>query len=314
MTCRRCGPWRRNDPVTAPALPAAPPAPRPRWTRPQLWWLVVPGLLFFLIFFLIPVASLFASSFDKAAQGVITFQGNFSLENYGRLLSRPLYYTAIWRSVWIGAVVAGVCLMLGYPLAFIIARSFNPSTATLLTILVLSSMQLDMVIRLYGMMVLMGDNGLINGALKAMGVISHPLPLMYNTFGVVVGLVQVTLPFMVLSLIGAIKAINPSLEEAARSLGSSRWHVMRRITWPLTLPGVYAGTLLVFALAISSYVVPALMGGWKVITLPIHIYQQIAEVGRWQFGAAIATGLFVTALLAMALYVLALRRNAGGRV
>ena len=131
---------------------------------------------------------------------------------------------------------------------------------------------------------------------------------------VIVGLVQVTLPFMILSLIGVIKSINPSLEEAARSLGSSRWHVMRHVTWPLSLPGVYAGTLLVFALAISSYVVPALMGGWKVITLPIHIFQQIAEVGRWQFGAAIATILFVTSMLAMAVYILALRRNAGGRV
>lgn len=88
---------------------------------------------------------------------------------------------------------------------------------------------------------------------------------------------------------------------------------MRTVTWPLSLPGIYAGTLLVFALAISSYVVPALMGGWKVITLPIHIYQQIAEVGRWQFGAAIAGILFV-AMIALALYIIAMRRNAGGRV
>jgi len=301
-----------TEAATATSQP--PTAPARARLRPSLWWLILPCLLFFLIFFLIPVAALFASSFDKAAQGVITFQGNFSLENYQRLLSRQLYYGAIWRSVWIGAVVSFLCLAIGYPLAFVIARALKPSTATLLTILVLSSMQLDMVIRLYGMMVLMGDNGLINGALMALGIISAPLPLMYNAFGVVVGLVQLTLPFMILSLIGAIKSIDPSLEEAARSLGSSRWHVLTRITWPLTLPGVYAGTLLVFALAIASYVVPALMGGWKVITLPIHIYQQIAEVGRWQFGAAVATVLFVTSLLAMGLYIVALRRNAGGRV
>jgi putative spermidine/putrescine transport system permease protein len=221
---------------------------------------------------------------------------------------------AILRSVWIGALVAAACLVLGYPLAFIIARAIRPSTATLLTLLVLVSMQLDMVIRLYGLMVLMGDNGIVNQALIKMNLISDPLPLMYNPFGVVVGLVQVTLPFMVLSLIGAIKAINPSLEEAARSLGASRWRAMRQVTLPLSLPGIYAGTLLVFALAISSYVVPALMGGWKVVTLPIHIYQQIAEVGRWQFGAAIGAVLFVTSLLALAVYVIALKRQAGGRV
>lgn len=285
-----------------------------RLLRPALWWLVVPAVLFFLLFFLIPVVSLFAISFDKAASGVITFQGNLTLDNFQRIFSRALYFEAIGRSVGIGAVVTAVCLVIGYPLAFVIARTLRPGAATLLTILVLSALQLDMVIRLYGMMVLMGDNGIINTVLMGLGVIDRPLPLMYNIFGVIVGLVQVTLPFMILSLIGAIKSINPSLEEAARSLGSTRWHVMRTITWPLSLPGVYAGTLLVFALAISSYVVPALMGGWKVITLPIHIYQQIAEVGRWQFGAAIASILFVAAMIAMALYIVALRRNAGGRV
>jgi putative spermidine/putrescine transport system permease protein len=281
---------------------------------PQLWWLVVPSILVFLIFFLLPIVSLLAISFDKSTAGVVTFQGHLTLDNYIRIFSRASYYMAILRSVWIGALVAAACLVLGYPLAFIIARAIRPSTATLLTLLVLVSMQLDMVIRLYGLMVLMGDNGIVNQALIKMNLISDPLPLMYNPFGVVVGLVQVTLPFMVLSLIGAIKAINPSLEEAARSLGASRWRAMRQVTLPLSLPGIYAGTLLVFALAISSYVVPALMGGWKVVTLPIHIYQQIAEVGRWQFGAAIGAVLFVTSLLALAVYVIALKRQAGGRV
>ncbi|AJE47039.1 ABC transporter permease [Celeribacter indicus] len=287
---------------------------RPAWLLPNMWWLVVPAILFIVLFFLIPVLSLFASSFDEASPGVLTFQGRLSWDNYERIFTRPLYYTAIFRSVWIGMAVSLICLVVGYPLAFVIARSMRPGVVTLLTILVLASMQLDMVIRLYGMMVLMGDRGLINSGLLALGLISEPLPLMYNAFGVILGLVQVTLPYMILSLIGTIRSIDPALEEAARSLGSSRWHVMRTITWPLSLPGVYAGTLLVFALAISSYVVPALMGGWKVITLPIHIYQQIAEVGRWQFGAAVAVVLFLTSLFAMALYILALRRNAGGRV
>lgn len=299
--------------MTAETLILTPDRPR-RTIRPALWWLVVPALLVFLFFFLLPVVSLLAISFDKSTAGVVTFQGKLTLANFERIFTRDLYYMAILRSVWIGASVASICLVLGYPLAYIIARTLKPSTATILTLLVLISMQLDMVIRLYGLMVLMGDNGIINGALLRAGIISQPLPLMYNLFGVIVGLVQITLPFMILSLIGAIKAINPSLEEAARSLGSTRWQAMRQVTLPLSLPGIYAGTLLVFALAISSYVVPALMGGWKVVTLPIHIYQQIAEVGRWQFGAAIGTVLFVTALLALAVYVHALKRQAGGRV
>lgn len=282
--------------------------------KPQLWWLAVPALLIFLFFFLLPVVSLLAISLDKSTAGVVTFQGRLTLDNYVRVFMREAYYMAILRSIWIGAAVSFVCLSLGYPLAFIIARTFRPSTATVLTLLVLVSMQLDMVIRLYGLMVLLGDNGLINTALTRAGLISAPLPLMYNELGVIVGLVQVTLPFMVLSLIGTIKGIDPSLEEAARSLGASRWRAMWQVTLPLSLPGVYAGTLLVFALAIASYVVPALMGGWKVVTLPIHIYQQIAEVGRWQFGAAIGAVLFVTAFAAIAVYITALKRQAGGRV
>jgi ABC-type spermidine/putrescine transport system permease subunit I len=117
-------------------------------------------------------------------------------------------------------------------------------------ILVLASMQLDGVIRLYGMMmVLLGDNGLINGALLRWHVIQAPLPLMYNVFGVIVGDIQITLPFMVLSLIGVIRSIHPSLEEAARGLGASPGQTFRHIILPLSMPGVLAGMLLVFALA-----------------------------------------------------------------
>ncbi len=279
----------------------------------RLWWLVLPAFLFFLAFFVVPLASLLAIAFDKTVPGVVTFSANFSLENFTRIFTRPIYYMAIWRSIWIAAVVAAAALVLGYPLAYLIAKTEHPGRNTLLMILVLASMQLDMVIRMYGLMVLMGDTGLINSGLKWLGVIDEPLPLMYNIFGVVVGLVQVTLPFMVLSLIGIIKAIHPSLEEAARSLGATRAQAFRQVVLPLSMPGILAGSLLVFALSISSYVVPALMGGWKVVVLPIHIYQQIAEAGRWQFGAAVAAVLFATSLLAVFVYHRAAVWTSGGR-
>ncbi|MDQ0469518.1 ABC transporter permease [Labrys wisconsinensis] len=288
-------------------------ARRRPWQGLGLWWLVLPALLFFLAFFVVPVLSLFALSLDKSAAGVVTLQGDFTLANFERIFTRDIYSLAIVRSIGIALAVAVVCLILGYPLAFLIAKTEHPGRNTALMVLVLSSMQLDMVIRLYGLMVLMGDNGLINGTLIAAGLIEKPLPLMYNIFGVIVGLVQVTLPFMVLSLIGIIKGIHPSLEEAARSLGASRWAAFRHVVLPLSMPGVLAGSLLVFALAISSYVVPALMGGWKVMVLPIHIFQQISETGRWQFGSAVAVVLFVISLLAIAIYHRAASRSAGGR-
>lgn len=281
---------------------------------PRMWWLVLPAAAVFVVFFVIPVASLFGLSFNKSVAGVIAYSSELTFDNFVRIFTRATYYEAILRSIWVSAIVSVVSLLFGYPLAYVIAKTTNPGRNTLLMILVLSAMQLDMVIRMFGLMVLFGDNGLINGFLLYTGLISSPVPLMYNTFGVIVGLVQITLPFMVLSLIGIIKAIHPSLEEAARSLGASRRQAFFSIVLPLSMPGILAGTLLVFALSISSYVVPALMGGWKVIVLPIHIYQQIAEVGRWQFGAAIAVVLFITSIIAVAIYHQAAARTSGGRI
>ena len=119
---------------------------------------------------------------------------------------------------------------------------------------------------------------------------------------------------MVLSLIGVIQRINPSLEEAARSLGASRWATFRYVILPLSMPGILAGMLLVFALASSSYSVAALMGGWKVWVLPVHIYQQVSNGGHWQFGAAIAVILFAVNITAIFVYQAVAARTAGGRV
>ena len=180
-------------------------------------------------------------------------------------------------------------------------------------ILVLCAMQLDMVIRLFGLMVLLGDNGLINGMLLHFNIIQKPIGLMYNKIGVLIGLVQFSLPFMVLSLIGIIRGINPAVVEASRSLGATPNQTFWKIILPLSMPGILAGTLLVFAISLSSYIVPALMGGWKVMTMPLHVYQQIAEMGKWQFGAAIAVVLFLTSLISVIVYQKVAIRIGGGR-
>lgn len=278
-----------------------------------LWLLVVPSILFLAAFFVMPVLSMLAISLDRAVPGIVTFQGDFVTTNFERFFSRPAYYLAALRSISIAATVTVICLFLGYPLAYLIAKTRNVAGNTLLMILVLAAMQLDMVIRLYGMMVLLGDRGLINGALVEFGLIGAPLPLMYNTFGVVVGMVQFTLPFMVLSLIGVIRSIDPSLEEAARSIGASRRQAFLRVVLPLSMPGMLAGSLIVFALSISSFIVPALMGGWRVTVLPIHIYQQVAEIGNWQLGATLAVILLALSLTAIVIFQLAAKLMSGGR-
>ena len=135
---------------------------------------------------------------------------------------------------------------------------------------------------------------------------------MYNFLGVVLGLVQFSMPFMILTLVGVIRGINPSLEEAARSLGASPRRTFMRVTLPASMPGILSGSLLVFALSISSYIVPALMGGFRVGVLPIHIFQQVAEGARFQFGATIAVILFLVSAGAVAVYLKVGARNSGG--
>lgn len=277
--------------------------------------LAAPGVLFFFIFFVVPLASLFLLSLDKPTLGNANIQWLFDFRNFERFFSRSIYYEAAIRSAGLAALVSVIALILGYPLAYLIAKTTDVRRNTTLMILVLSAMQLDMVIRLFGLMVLMGDVGLINEFLRWLGLVGdEPLPLMYNFAGVVVGLVQFSLPFMILSLVGVIQGINPALEEAARSLGARRWQTFWKITIPLSMPGILAGLLLVFAISFSSYVVPTLMGGWKVVVLPIHIFQQVAELGKWQFGAAIAAIMFAISFLVMLIYQRAAIQASGGRI
>lgn len=282
--------------------------------RNRLWLLVAPMTIFFVVFFLFPVLSMMALSFDTPRPGSVAAHGDFVLTNFERFFRLPQYYESIFRTLWISVVSTLIAASLGFPLAYLIAKTRRPLWNTVLMIMVLASMQLDGVIRLYGMMVLLGDNGLINGTLTRWHWIDAPIHFMYNNYGVIIGTVQITLPFMVLSLIGIIGNIHPSLEEAARSLGASRYQAFRSIILPLAMPGVLAGMLLVFALGSSSYVVAALMGGWKVWVLPIHIFERVTNSGQWQFGAAISLILFLINIAAVFVYQFVASRVAGGRI
>jgi putative spermidine/putrescine transport system permease protein len=280
----------------------------------RLWLLVLPALAIFLVFFVIPVLLMLAIAFNPPKPGVVKFEPTLTLANFSRWLGNSLYTNAAITSITLALVVVVITLILAYPLAYLVAKTKSPRRTSFYMILILISMQLDLVIRMYGLMVLMGDNGLINASLMQWHVISSPLPLMYNAFGTVVGLVQMSLPFMILSLIGVIQSIQPVFEEAARSLGASRWSTFWHITFPLSMPGVLAGSLLVFAIAISSYVVPALIGGWRVLVMPINIYTQISEQGNWQFGSTIAVILFAISLAAVYAYHRYTEKRIGGLV
>ena len=270
--------------------------------------IILPSILLILFFFVGPYTTMFITSFRPFVRGVTE---GFTVANYVKGLTDEYYTGVLLFTLVLGAITTISTLVLGYPLAYHLAQRETKYKAALF-IMVLSPLLTDVVIRCYGWMLLLGDRGLINNALVEMGLIQNPLPLMYNVGGVYVGLVHVYLPFMVLSLIGSIQSIDPDLREAARSLGASRVKSFLKITLPLSLPGIASGCILVFLLSVSSYVIPILLGGNKVMITPVLVIQTMLEALNWPFGAALAFILFSCAVIIVTLLFIALDKLTKG--
>lgn len=267
--------------------PGRPPAGGRRWNPTLFLILPTAGLLFaFLVF---PYLNMVVMSFRNPSTSQV-FAPGFTVGNYlDAILDSDLYYLEIlWDTMVLGAVTTAICLALGFPVAYHLARTSSRFKSVLYAF-VLSPLLVGVVVRCYGWIIILGNNdGLVNTLLMDLGIVDSPMTLMYNTFGVGVGLVHIFLPFMILPLLGAIQSIDPALEEAARSLGASRFRTMLRVVFPLSLPGVQAGTVLVFVLTISSYVIPILLGGFSVMIMPTLVVQQLMDAMLWPFGAALA--------------------------
>ena len=266
--------------------------------------LIAPTIGLTAAFLVMPYLNMVVMSFRTPSTRQV-FAPGYTIANYFKVIFDPdFYYMGVLANTLVlGVTVAAICLVLGYPLAYHLARTPARYKGVLYA-LVLSPLLVGVVVRCYGWMVILGFNdGLINNLLRSVGLIESPLRLMNNTFGVTVGLVHIFLPFMVLPLLGAIQSINPALEEAAQSLGASRLTTMRRVVFPLSLPGVQAGTVLVFVLTISAYVTPILLGGFKVVIMPTLVVQQLIDAMLWPFGAALAFVLSVAGALSVYAYL-----------
>lgn len=299
------GAARERD-VGVSATHAATAPARPSVRVPWRHLLVLPALAVLGVFFVVPylnmlVISVMTPSPRAAYLRVFTFQ------NYARLLRDPFTWSVVWHTMWLGLVTTVLSLVLAYPLAYHLARA-SRRLRPLLMILVISPLLVGVLIRTYGWMILLQDTGLINQLLRALGL--RPVPLMYNNLGVLIGLVHVFIPFMVLSIAGTIQGVDPDLELAARSLGAGAWRAFWRVTFPLSLPGVVAGTVLVFVLTISSYVIPSLLGGFTVLTVPILVVRTITELFNWPGGSAFAILFFAITLAVLWLYLRAIGRAA----
>src|SRR5260221_383849 len=275
-------------------------------------WLIAPALLLFVLFFVLPfgvmaMMSLFSGNPITNPNAVLTTR------HYQRFIEDQagICHDALWATLRIGLITTVISLLIGYPLAHWMARMYSRLGHALALMAVIAPLLTGIVVRTFAWMTILQDKGVINTTLIQWGLIKSPLPLMYNEFGTIVALVHIYVPFMVLTLIGVIGRIDERLEQAARSLGASKLRTFLAVTLPLSLPGIVAGSLLVFALAISAYVTPILMGGTDVLTLPMLIAQQVGTSFNPNFAGALGVILLSVCLAIAIAYNRILARLSG---
>jgi len=295
----------------ADTIPGTLPTPRP--ARPSvspIAWLAGPALLLFVVFFVLPFGTMAVLSV-LSGNPVQSPNVYLTQRHYARFLGDDLYHDALWSTLRIGIITTCAALLVGYPLAHWMARMKSRLGHALLLMAVIAPMLTGIVVRTFAWMTILQDKGVINTTLIGLGLIEKPLPLMYNEFGTVVALVHIYVPFMVLTLTGVIGRIDERLEQAARNLGASRLRAFLEVTLPLSLPGILAGSLLVFALSISAYVTPSLMGGTDVLTLPMLIAQQVGTSFNPNFAGALGVVLLLVSLAIVIAYNRILTRLSG---
>lgn len=252
----------------------------------------LPALILLFVFFLFPVVRMLGFSLEGG-----------TLDWYAKALGEQLYLRVFWNTFEIALLVTFFCLLLGYPLGFLMATT-TPFWATAGFIFVLLPLWTSVLVRTYAWMVLLGRNGVFNRALMESGVITDPLPLLHNFTGVLIGMVHVLLPYMVLPIYSAVRKVDPAIPAAAAGLGASSFAIFRRIYLPLTLNGIFAGSVLVFVLSLGFFITPALLGGGRVMMIAVLIEQQVREALNWPFAAALSAVLLV---FTFAVYTLAQR-------
>ncbi|QTF09226.1 ABC transporter permease [Brenneria izadpanahii] len=253
----------------------------------KLWLLLAPSLLALLIFFICPLIKMLSFSF---------YSPDFTWKHYLRIVQEPVWINVLWITLRISLWVTLSTLLLGYPLAWVLAR-LKPRTANIFLILVIIPYFTSVLVRTYAWMVLLGTEGVLNQLLIAAGFITEPLKLMYTETGVLIGMTYILLPYMILALYSVMRGIDLSLLNVAESLGASRSRAFWRIIVPLSLPGVAAGGLLVFILSLGFFITPALMGGPQQTMISMVIESQIEIYFDWGFGSALSTVLLVCTLL-----------------
>jgi putative spermidine/putrescine transport system permease protein len=265
--------------------------------------LVGAPLIFMFAFFIVPFTVVVLDSF-RTKDGQLTF------DNYAKALGEIYYWDTLFLTFKLSLFVVVFTFFIGYPLAYFIVRHVRSRLLrSLLYIVVITPLFTSNIVRAFGWMVLLGRRGLVNDALQSFGITDGPLPLLYGQFSIVLGLTYIMAPFMVLTVASVLQNIDRSVEEASYDLGASAWQTFINVTLPLSLPGVVAGSLIVFTLSVSAYVTPSILSGGRQNVTSMLIFQQYGTILNFQFGAALAVVLLAASLILIAGYLKALSRG-----
>ncbi|WGW11529.1 ABC transporter permease [Saxibacter everestensis] len=268
---------------------------RPEGFRQRAKWellgLLLPGVLGLLLGFILPILVMLRMSLNTNAAGG-QLVSSFSLASYQAALADPFYWQVIGNTLLLGLGCGLMATVLSYPLALFLIRTTSKWKGVLIA-LAIAPLLTSAVARTYGWIAILGDQGVINDALLSIGFIDTPWRLSNNLLGTTIALVEILMPYSILAMVSGFGRINSSLEDAAGSLGASKLKTFFRITLPLSLPGVFTGFLLVFVLAISSFVTPRLLGGGRVFILATEVYNEATQTLNWPLASALSVILLV---------------------
>jgi ABC-type spermidine/putrescine transport system permease subunit I len=260
-------------------------------TAPLL--LVAPLAAYLMVFYVLPLTAMLLRSIDDPT---------WTLENFRRLSGDSVFLAVFWTTLRTSIVVTAGTLLLGYPVALAMIR-LRQAAASAVLIIVLLPFWTSVLVRSYAWMVLLGRRGLVNEALLASGLADAPLKLLNTSFAVHIAMIHILLPYMILPIAGTLRQIDQALARAAAGLGAKPWRVFTQVILPLSLPGVLAGSLLVFVLSLGFYITPALVGGPRDFMLSMLIAQQV-DLLNWPYAACLSVTLLAVTLLFIGLFQL----------
>ncbi|MGE4213997.1 MAG: ABC transporter permease [Anaerotignaceae bacterium] len=255
-----------------------------------------PYVVWIAIMIVLPMLLIVMYAFTKKGNDVTTFR--FTLENFTYFFSDPIFVDVLKRSLIIAVLTTIICILLGYPAAYIIANA-NPKARVMLVLLITIPMWINMLVRTYAWMGILQDDGVINAILGYFGI--KPIKMLHTSFAVVLGMVYNFIPFMILQIYTSLTKMDKSLLDAANDLGANRVQSFLKITLPLSLPGVISGITLVFLPAVSSFFIPKLLGGGQYVLIGNVIESQFLTSGNWNFGSAIS--LIMAIIIMVSMYI-----------